>query len=460
MKTNTNHARKALLALFAMLMPLLTSAKPTKINGIWYNLVSKVKIAEVAGVLDYGSGLEYKGDIVIPETIKYDGVEYTVTTIKDGAFSCSPNLTSLTIPHTIEKIELKTFHFCQSGSLSYIKVDEKNPIYDSRNNCNAIIETSTNTLLVGSINTTIPEGITSVKDNAFNGREELRVISFPKSMESIGKSAFYNCLKLRSVIISENITSIGESAFSCCDNMSTIKVETGNTTYDSRNDCNAIIETSSNTLIVGCATTQIPNTVRKIGVGAFEGNKNLTSIHIPYGVTEIEEGAFLWCESLSYVAIPNGVTSIGGGAFTGACFSEITLPKSLTFIGSRAFAYNESLLNVYCYAEDIPRIGISINGERNTAFYDSGVEYATLHVPASAIDKYKTTAPWSSFGNIVALTEEEMGIDNPEFKNQKQGSLAEGKSNSEFIYDLNGRHVEKATKGGIYIVNGRKVVIK
>ena len=118
------------------------------------------------------------------------------------------------------------------------------------------------------------------------------------------------------------------------------------------------------------------------------------------------------------------------------------LPKNLKYIYSEAFANCAELLDVYCYAEKVP-------STESDAFEGSYPEYATLHVPANALEAYKSTAPWNSFGTIVSLTDEEMGIKNSELNIQ----------NPELIYDLRGRRVEKAEKG-IYIVNGKKTVIK
>jgi hypothetical protein len=97
--------------------------------------------------------------------------------------------------------------------------------------------------------------------------------------------------------------------------LTSIVVEEGNTVYDSRENCNAIIETASNTLINGCKNTTIPNSITSIGDGAFLYCSSLTSITIPNSVTGIGKGAFEGCSSLTSVTIGNSVTSIGGYAF-------------------------------------------------------------------------------------------------------------------------------------------------
>ena len=137
------------------------------------------------------------------------------------------------------------------------------------------------------------------------------------SVTSIGGSAFYGCSGLTSVTIPNSVTSIGDFAFYGCSGIESIIVENGNTVYDSRNNCNAIIETGSNTLITGCKNTIIPNNVSAIGDSAFDGCSGLTSVTIPESVTSIGRGAFEDCTGLTSVTIPNSVTSIGDYAFYG-----------------------------------------------------------------------------------------------------------------------------------------------
>ena len=166
-----------------------------------------------------------------------------------------------------------------SDVLTTITVDEESNIYDSRENCNAIIETSTNTLICGCQSTIIPDSVTS-----------------------IGGSAFEGCSSLTSIIIPDGVTSIGKRAFSACDGLTSIIVEDRNVKYDSRDNCNAIIEIDSNTLIAGCKNTIIPSTVTSIGDYAFYNCFALTSITIPNSVTSIGDYAFYYCSSLSDIS--------------------------------------------------------------------------------------------------------------------------------------------------------------
>lgn len=187
----------------------------------------------------------------------------------------------------------------------------------------------------------------------------------------------------------------------------------------------------------------IPNSVTKIGNGAFQGCSNLISVTIPNSVTRIGGRAFESCSSLISIAIPNSVKWIYDYAFLGcSSLTSIAIPNSVTMIQHQAFAKCPNLENVYSYAESVPSTLADL-------FSESYIEYATLHVPAASVNDYSTTEPWKSFGNIVPLTAEELGIEGISVDN-----------NSNTYYDLNGRRLNDAPAKGLYIQNGKKVMIK
>ena len=180
--------------------------------------------------------------------------------------------------------------------------------------------------------------VTSIGYSAFHYCSSLTSIVIPEGVTSIGERAFRYCSSLTAITIPESVTSIASSAFRYCTSLIAITVDKGNTVYDSRGGCNAIIETNSNTLIAGCSATIIPEGVTSIGSSAFDGCSSLTAITIPESVTSIGNYAFSSCSSLTAITIPEGVTSIGERAFSG-CWSltAITIPEGIEWIGNGAF---------------------------------------------------------------------------------------------------------------------------
>ena len=237
----------------------------------------------------------------------------SVTSIGDYAFDGCSGLTSITIPSSVTHIGHIAFYYC--SSLTSIVVEQGNTIYDSRNNCNAIIETATNTLVAGCQNTMIPNNVTSIGVGAFEGCEELHSINIPNNILKIETYAFFGCSKLISITIPNSVTFIGQNAFGNCDALVSITVDSTNLVYDSRDNCNAIIYTAANHLSAGCQNTIIPNSVTEIGSYAFGDCNSLTSIIIPNSVRLIGGCAFYSCKNLTSITIPNSVTNIAYGAF-------------------------------------------------------------------------------------------------------------------------------------------------
>ena len=209
--------------------------------------------------------------------------------------------------------------------------------------------------------------------------------------------AYYGESDIENLVISDAVTSIGESAFANCSGLTSIEVASGNTTYDSRDNCNAIIETSSNTLIQGCQNTIIPNSVTSIGDEAFSGCTGLTSVTIGNSVTSIGQSAFAGCEGLTSITIPNSVTSIGGSAFIGCSgLTSVTIGNSVTSIGDYAFYRCSALTSVTINAESLESYG-------SGAFDDTHADL-TIYVPAGSVDTYKAAENWADYAaKIVAI---------------------------------------------------------
>ena len=374
-------------------------------NTAWYN--------------NQPDGLVYAGSVAY----KYKGTmpSGTSMTIKEGtigisssAFEYCTGLTSIVIPSSVTDIGAGAFAHCTD---------------------------------LTSVN--IPNSVTVIGGGTFFRCTGLTSIDIPNSVTSIGNEAFCNCRGLTSIVIPNSVTEIAKDAFSYCSGLTSIVVESGNPRYDSPNDCNAIIETASNTLIVGCENTIIPNTVTKIGDYAFDGRTGLTDIVIPNSVTAIGFSAFADCTGLTSIDIPNSVTAIGNSAFyrcTGltsidipnsvtkiginaftACtgLTSIVIPNSVTVIGQQAFAactgltsivipnsvteidYQAfaactGLTDVYCYIADPSRVSSGYDPSCWWTLYDGDYSGRTLHVLQGMTGAYQADERWLPyFGQIV-----------------------------------------------------------
>ena len=239
----------------------------------------------------------------------------------------------------------------------------------------------------------IPASVTSIGENAFRGCTNLGSVTFAEGsqLESIGKLAF-NGTALTSIEIPASVTSIGENVFLSCNSLASMAVEDGNTVYDSRNGCNAIIEKSTNTLIFGCKNSTIPAGVTSIGESAFSGT-GLTSIEIPASVTSIGDGAFA-SSDLTSITIPASVTSIGRCAFLNCLnLATVTVYAPSCSLGEDAFANCNNLANIYVFGDKVASYKAATNWsaytEKITALPTVTTSYVdadgTLHEGVQAV---------------------------------------------------------------------------
>lgn len=284
------------------------------------------------------SGLFNLETIAIPDT---------VTEIGDEAFRyCA--LTNVFIPHSVKSIGNGVFKGCDR--LVSIIIDKNNSVYDSRKNCNAIVSKKEKKIIAGCKTSQIPQSIREIGDKAFEDCDLLK-IKFPSSLVKIGDDAFKSCAGLSQVFIPENTSQIASGCFSGCKRLSSIKVSKNNKYYDSRDNCNAIIETATNKLVQGCYNTWIPDNVTKIGTKAFEGCDCFSSMVIPNSVTEIEAHAFAQCYNLEEVVLSDSITKIGEDAFSNTCLTSLIIPKSLTQMDFPYFD-NKYLVSIKVDAEN------------------------------------------------------------------------------------------------------------
>jgi len=275
---------------------------------------------------------------------------------------------NLILPNTVTKIGYYAFYKCTMLTTIYLQ--------DS-------VTTLSGYAFSGCSNATlinIPSSVTSISGFAFQNCSKLTSITIPNSVTSIGNSAFSGCTGITTLNIPANVTSFGTSVFSGCSSLVSITVDANNPAYDSRNNCNAIINSSTNELIAGCRNSTIPNTVVSIGTSAFFGQSDLKSITIPSSVTTIGTYAFRYCGFTS-ITIPNTVTRIDSGAFQNCTgLTSITIPNNVTRLDTHVFAGCTNLTSV--------TLGTGISTLNGNTFQNTKITSITIPSNVRQISSY------------------------------------------------------------------------
>ena len=325
-----------------------------------------------------------------------------VTSIGGSCFYNCTSLTSIVIPDSVTSIGQYAFRSC--SGLTSINVNDGNTVYDSRNNCNAIIETETNTLIQGCNTTIIPDSVTSIGNTAFERCTSLTSVTIGNGVTSIGSGVFQYCSGLTSVTIPDSVTSIGTHVFNGCTSLTSCTIGSGVTSISQATFRNCS----------GLTSVDLPNRVTSIGDYAFSGCTSLEEVTIPNGVTSIGGSCFYNCTSLTSINIPDSVTSIGTWVFQGCSgLTSCTIGNSITNIVEGTFGYCSSLTSIV-----IPN-GVTVIGQY--AFYQC-YSLTSINIPDSVTSiGYQAFRDCTSLTSIVSNAMKAPTIQGQTFRNVKTG---------------------------------------
>ena len=354
-------------------LPKLPESLTTIPNGMFYECTQLTSIElpqNITRIGDTAFGRCPIFEIEIPASITHIGV---------AAFANCKNLTNIVIPDNVMSIGMNGFLGC--SGLKVITLSNNLSSLSKGVFCDC---TSLESI-------TIPSGVKTIGEIAFLNCSSLTTISIPETVESIDNRAFYGCSSLKKLFIPKSVISIDTKTdwalLYACNSLTSIIVDENNPVYDSRNNCNAIIETASNKIIVGCTTTTIPEGITAIGYYAFSGLENLTAITLPQSLESIETGAF--CK-------------LG--------IHEISIPENVKSIASYAFNSCKQLETVKTYIKE--PIKIPENA------FSWGSSTATLYVPQGTVGKYKAAKGWNVFSSIKENTSSQIEINEQNFPDE------------------------------------------
>ena len=273
-----------------------------------------------------------------------------------------------------------------------------------------------------------PEKLTEIGSYAFRDCDILENFEFPSCLLTIRDRAFAGCDALTSIEIPGSVTSIGLDAFAACDALEGIVVAEGNTVYDSRENCNAIIETATNTLVIGCKNTTVPADITTIASRAFYDCDGLTNMELPAGLTSLGSYSFYDCDGLTSIEIPESVTSIGDFAFFGCGALQTVVSNCIVAPELGIYAFNNmSSSAVLCYpaccdytawegffasTEAVGTVQEGTCGENLTWYFNEGI--GLLRISGTGVmydyDNESSPQPWRTLGVNTVLMDE--GVEN------------------------------------------------
>lgn len=344
------------------------------------------------------------GNVVILEKVIVNGKEFYVTKIGDFAFCRLNDLIHVSIPSSVKSIGREAFAGCSKLESIDIK-----------------------------------EGLQEICQESFRDCGSLKSVLLPSGLESIGFAAFSGCQKLTSINIPASVSNIHVTSFYDCNSLGAITIEEGNSVYDSRYNCNAIVKTTDNMLLIGCMNTNIPESITSIGEKAFMRCQGLLEIVVPESVREIGNYAFQSCTNLRKLTLSEGLQTIRWGAFWDCGLTTVTLPASVREIEPGAF-WMSGLATLTSLIEEPFEVNKICNLDAcQTALY----------VPVGSIEKYRVTPGWNQFPEIQEIS-----------TNKIEGTVTSvSESDSYSIFDLQGHRLSCQPQKGLYIQNS-KIILK